>query len=259
METEKIHLELFAGQGGTAHGYHLGTGLTVWSVDNDSRHHNRNPYAWHHGDWRDGLNRALDTGRIASIGASPPCTKNTAGTRAIDRSRYDNDPDLEHVRDVLIATGLPYIIENVDSEVTRRKMLNPITLCGLTFNLTTTDDDGTKLYLKRHRLFESNLPIHAGTHKCPGHPRDGKQYAGAYGGARRDKDEARYVRGGGYVPPNLNVLRSLLRAPEWMDERGIFLSVPPAYTMYLSQFMPYPTSSMTDLPPHSFPIHHPSS
>lgn len=228
-----VHLELFGGAGGTAHGVALAmapAGIAVWSVDNAVERHARNPYAWFTGDWREGLDRALQTGRVVSIGAAPPCTKNSAGTRALDRSRYDNDPDLENVREVLIATGLPYFIENVESEVTKRKMRSPLRLCGFEFNLTAVDDDGTVLHLKRHRLFESNVPL-VGAGGCPGHPRKGgPQIAGAYGGARRDKVEARTVRKGGYVPPNIKVLRALLGAPAWMtEEEDIFLSVPPAY------------------------------
>jgi DNA (cytosine-5)-methyltransferase 1 len=98
------------------------------------------------------------------------------------------------------------------------------------FDLTTTDTDGTPLVLDRHRLFESNVPLTAPPHRK--HDRS-LQVAGAYGGARRDKHEARHVRKGGYVPPDLEVLRSLLGAPEWMSERGIFLSIPPVYAEYV--------------------------
>lgn len=67
------------------------------------------------------------------------------------------------------------------------------------------------------------------------HDRD-VQVAGAYGGARRDKHEARHVRKGGYVPKSLYVLRQLLGTP-WMTEEGCFLSIPPAYTAWIGQHL----------------------
>jgi DNA (cytosine-5)-methyltransferase 1 len=217
-----VHVELFGAEGGSAHGYATALapgGVTVWSVDNDPARHEVNPYAWFTGDWYEGLQ------------SSPPCTKNTAGTRAVDRSRYDNDPDLENVRDVLEQTGLPYIIENVESEVTKRKMISPLRLCGTEFGLQA--DDPTveqRLWLRRHRLFESNLTL-MGAGGCR-HPK-GLRCAGAYGGARRDEVEARTIRKGGYVPKDIEVLRALLGAPPWMTEKGLFLCIPSVYAEHL--------------------------
>lgn len=93
----------------------------------------------------------------------------------------------------------------------------------------TLDDDGTPLRMERHRLFEASFDIMPPA-SC-NHP-SAVQVAGAYGGARRDKWEARNVRKGGYVPPSLDVLRALLGA-DWMSEKGCFLSIPPAYTQHI--------------------------
>ena len=78
-------------------------------------------------------------------------------------------------------------------------------------------------------MFESNLFLYAPPHEQHD-PR--WQVAGAYGGARRDKWEARHIRGGGYVPKSLSVLQTLLGTP-WMSEKGCFLSIPPAYTEWI--------------------------
>lgn len=102
---------------------------------------------------------------------------------------------------------------------------------GRQFGLTATDDDGTPLIMDRHRLFESNVFLMVPPHE-PHDPRP--QVAGAYGGARRDKWEARNVRKGGYVPPSLDVLRALIGA-DWMTEKGCFLSIPPAYTEHVGR------------------------
>jgi hypothetical protein len=67
--------------------------------------------------------------------------------------------------------------------------------------------------MKRHRLFESNVPLWPAGELH--HPKD-MQCAGAYGGARRDKVEARTIRKGGYVP---SVARDARTARHAVDER----------------------------------------
>lgn len=94
------------------------------------------------------------------------------------------------------------------------------------FGLRTFDNDGTLLHLQRHRVFESNVPLTA-----PGpcvHPR-GAQWAGVYGGARKDKVEARTVRKGGYVPPDASVQSALLGGVPWMTGKGRRECIPPVY------------------------------
>ena len=230
MTGQRVHVELFGCEGGSAHGYAqaFGNDRAVWSVDDAPARHALNPYGWFLGDWKEGLARALATGQVVSVGASPPCHVNTRGTAAIDRSKY---PDLiAPVREALIATGLPYIIENVEDA--KRKMISPLLLCGTEFNLTARDTNRMPLWLRRHRLFESNVMLF-NNGGCA-HPKD-KRCAGVYGGARRDSEEARLIRKGGYVPKDLGVLRQLLGAPAWMSEQGMFLSIPPVYTRHLGE------------------------
>lgn len=132
------------------------------------------------------------------------------------------------VRELLEASGKPYIIENVADA--KRELRDPLRLCWSEFrkNGSVIDTDGTPLRMERHRLFESNLALR-GAGGC-NHER-AVQVAGAYGGARRDKWEARHIRKGGYVP-SLEVMRELLETP-WMSEKGCFLSIPPMYTEFL--------------------------
>lgn len=90
----------------------------------------------------------LDPEFIASefdaVAASPPCQ-----LYSTTASLHENEhPDLvEPTRALLQATGLPYIIENVPGA----PLFDPVTLCGSSFALP----------LRRHRLFESNLPLAA--------------------------------------------------------------------------------------------------
>ena len=82
--------------------------------------------------------------------------------------------------------------------------------------------------MERHRLFESNIDLTAPA-GCS-HPRD-VQVAGSYGGARRDKWEAKHIRKGGYVP-SIPVQQQLLGI-DWMTQKGMHQSIPPAYTQHI--------------------------
>jgi DNA (cytosine-5)-methyltransferase 1 len=93
----------------------------------------------------------------------------------------------------------------------------------------------------RHRLFESNVSLSAplwvdnGWAVSPAHLHNwhSNQVAGSYGGARRDKHEARNVRHGGYVPSK-RVQQELLGI-DWMTERGMHQSIPPVYTEHIGR------------------------
>ena len=170
-------LDLFCGEGGAGRGYDL-AGWDVYGVDNDPRRLALYPYPAHEGDalvflemfWRD----------FDAIHASPPCQGYSSGTAALpDRlERYDRL--IAATRDLLKATGLPYVIENVEDA--RDELDHPVMLCGRMFGLGAVDTDGTPLVLDRHRLFETNVPLMLPPH--PTHDRS-VQVAGVYGGARR--------------------------------------------------------------------------
>ena len=89
----------------------------------------------------------------------------------------------------------------------------------------------TDLHLKRHRLFESNVSLTAPT-QCR-HGWYSEQVAGSYGGARRDKDEARHVRHGGYVPAAH--VQARLLGIDWMTQKGMHESIPPAFAEHIGR------------------------
>lgn len=186
----------------------------------------------------DAVRFILEMGHLFAAGhGSPTCTGYSAGTRAIpDRvARYDRL--IPAVREAFEVVGLPYTIENVEGA--RAELRDPILLCGRMFGLGAVDDDGTVLTLDRHRLFESSLPLSAPVHvehDWRTNRAAGIQVAGVYGGARRDKREAREERHGGYVPPSLEVLRTLLGI-DWLDEPGLKLAIPPVYGEYVGHQM----------------------
>ncbi len=238
-------LDLFCGEGGAGQGYQ-DAGAVTYGVDNDKARlaHYQGPT--HHGDvldvmarllrgeavdftHKDGRVEWLRLGDFAFIHASPPCQGYSQGTVALPDRAQRYTRMIGVTRELLQATGLPYVIENVERALP--EMHAPVLLCGRMFGLEATDDDGTRLVLDRHRLFESNVGLLVPQH----YPHDRSlQVAGVYGGARRDKHEARHVRKGGYVPPSLNVLKTLIGAP-WMSEKGLFLSIPPAYSRFIGE------------------------
>lgn len=243
-------LDLYCGEGGVAMGYHR-AGFDVFGVDLDAKRVEHYPFPFRIDNAIHVLDvllsgRKIDFGRqvgdvwvsewlglsdFAVIHASPPCQGYSRGTAALpDRlDRYDRL--IAATRELLIETGLPYVIENVEDAAP--ELDTPMMLCWSMFNDpgSVIDTDGTPLRMERHRLFESNVWLTAPA-SC-NHPRS-VQVAGAYGGARRDKFIARTVRKGGYVPPALDVLRALVGA-DWMTEKGTFLSIPPAYTEHVGE------------------------
>jgi DNA (cytosine-5)-methyltransferase 1 len=98
------------------------------------------------------------------------------------------------------------------------------------FDLSTVDTDGIRIHLKRERLFETNWNV---SQPRPCNHEGVEWWAGAYGGARRDKYEAKYVRKGGYVPRDKTVVMALMGIEHPMTWRGLFEALPPAYTEYI--------------------------
>lgn len=158
---------------------------------------------------------------------SPPCQGYTRGNAGKVTDWPKLIPD---VRELFQAGGWVYVIENVADAAP--EMVNPTRLCGCMFDLSTIDDDGIRIHLQRPRLFETSFPLEA-PRECDHSAHE--WVAGAYGGARRDKYEAKYVRKGGYVPPRKAVVKALLGIPEShaMTWDEVFESIPPAYSKHV--------------------------
>lgn len=221
-------LDAFSGEGGAGVGYQR-AGFCVTAVDSSAARLKRYPLDCPAASaiQGDAVEAILTLGhRFAAGHGSPTCTGYSRGTAAIP-DRFDRyDRLIPATRAAFQTVDIPYVIENVADA--RPELHSPILLCGRMFNLSAVDDDGTPLVMDRHRLFESNTFLFAPEH----HKHDPNvQVAGSYGGARRDKREAREVRKGGYVP-SADIQRELLGTP-WMSEKGCQLSIPPAYTEFL--------------------------
>jgi DNA (cytosine-5)-methyltransferase 1 len=151
-----------------------------------------------------------------AIHASPPCQGYSAMNRA---GRADHDRLIGQVRERLIESGLPWVIENVEGA--RRDMLDPLTLCGTHFGLA----------IRRHRLFESSALIPAaGTCAC----RNGVVEGWLIGARRGGKPSAGRRR-----PPASTeaAYRDAIGVP-WMTCKESRQAIPPAYTRWVGSFLP---------------------
>lgn len=202
-------LDLFCGAGGASKGYAM-AGFEVHGVD--LKHGKRYPYTYSRAD---ALNILQDNKFIQQfdiIHASPPCqtysiTKNLRIAQGKSTSKLDL---LEPVRNLLINSGKPYIIENVKGS----PLINPIQLCGSFFDLK----------VRRHRLFESNLTLVGTTcnHKKQGKP------IGIYGSLR---DE---IPNGGHTAKSIQEARDAMGI-DWMIWGELVEAIPPVYTKYIGK------------------------
>lgn len=144
------------------------------------------------------------------IWASPPCQKFSIGTRGDNR---DNHPDyVELIRQKLIASGKPYIIENVPNA----PLLNPVQLCGTMF-------EGLKVF--RHRKFESNIPLvvnlscsHAG-HKAK----------------ERRPDKGDFFTVAGHNTGTMAEWSDAMGIDWITDKKTLAEAIPPAFSEYLGK------------------------
>ena len=258
-------LDLCGCEGGASAGYYR-AGFDIYVIDMDANRLRHNPHPSLVGDALDALVQLISGGGLwfvsqdgtrriflrlsdfAAIHVSPPCQGYTRG----NAGKVTDWPMLiSDFRALLERTGLPYVIENVRDAAW--DMHDPTLLCGCMFDLTVRDftctspgqHDGTcdtvngvTVHLERGRLFETNWELTA-PRKCEGEgqPRNNHPshdwVAGAYGGARRDKYEARYIRHGGYVPPDKELVKALLGIEHDMTWQGLYECLPPRFTEHV--------------------------
>ena len=205
-------LDLFCCAGGAGAGY-ARAGFNVVGVD--LKPQPRYPFAFIQADAL-----KLDHKFVAlfdAVHASPPCQSYSDLAK---RNRNANDwPRLiEPVRDMLLASGLPYIIENVEGA----PLLNPVVLCGTMFK---------GLRVIRHRLFEANFLIGSPAH--PKHPvcHTFDKRKGQFGKTDEMRDFVS-VNGGGNC--SVRAARDAM-AIDWMTKTELNEAIPPAYTEYIGE------------------------
>ena len=198
-------LDLYCGAGGCSVGYKR-AGFYVVGVDLHPQP--RYPFEFVQGDALEYLRE--NWMRFDAIHASPPCQAHTAINHAkkgcIVSLVDDTRAELERI-------GLPYVLENVPGA----PMRNAIMLCGTMFGLDVI----------RHRLFDSNMLLHAPPQGCRhrGSVSDGT-YVSVHGGGQRSTHAIPYAE----------------QRKRWEDAMGIgwmgtrkelVNAIPPGYTEYI--------------------------
>lgn len=121
------------------------------------------------------------------------------------------------VRDLLLAVGKPYAIENVMGA--RAEMRSPTLLCGTMFGLPTS----------RHRLFETSFPVDLLPHPpCGG---VAKRYAAKKGWEYRDMS----VTGKGRRKGTAERWASILGVTHQMTQSELAEAIPPAYAQWIGE------------------------
>ncbi len=211
-------LDLFCNAGGAGQGYHL-AGFDVVGVDLHPQ--KRYPFPFIQADAL-----SLDLRFLRSfdaIHASPPCQGYTSLRHA--PGTVGAPKLIGPTRGLLQAAGVPWIIENV--EEAREDMIRPITLCGSMFGLGAQG-----CQLRRHRLFESNVPIWPPT-ACR---HDDRPVIGVYGGHARRRAASAGGRGtrdvweGGH-----RAAMSEAMGITWATCAEMSEAIPPAYTEHLGR------------------------
>ena len=207
-------LDLFCCAGGAAMGYYR-AGFDIVGVDIDPQP--SYPFPFMQADALSLDQKFLST--FDAIHASPPCQ--AYSDLAARNGNGDDWPKLiEPVREILIDSGLPYIIENVEGAPLR----NYIVLCGTMF---------PGLRVLRHRLFETNFPILVPPHgKHPKvHTLDKRK--NHYGKTDEWRDFVQ-VTGGGNC--SVAAARDAMGI-DWMTKRELNEAIPPAYTEHIGEWI----------------------
>lgn len=210
-------IDLYCGAGGAGEGYRQ-AGWNVLGIDLMRQPRYPEPHLFFQAD-------VFEWGRILiatadAVHASPTCQKWTA-MRTMPNAK--EHPDLvTPTREMLIASGKPWIMENVEGA----PLVNPVTLCGTMFDLGVPGAQ-----LQRHRNFEASFPISA-----PGPCRHDPDLdvLGIYGGhvrnrRRRDGSQDRGVTD--FTQAQGNAAMGI----DWMTLGELSQAIPPAYTRHLGR------------------------
>ena len=197
-------LDLYSKAGGASKGY-ADAGFEVVGID--IKKQKRYPYEFIQADCLEIL-KDLDYLRTFDvIAASPPCqthsaTKHLRNAQGKSTDKIDLIPQ---TRESLIASGVPYVIENVPGA----PLIKPVQFCGSSFGLK----------VRRHRLFESSHPLIGSVcdHKTQGKP------VGIYGSMR---DE---IPNGGHTAKTIEQAREAMGI-DWMIWGELVEAIPPVYT-----------------------------
>lgn len=195
-------------------GYHL-AGAEVWGVDIKTQPYY--PFWFLRGDAIEHLMN-VEIGQYDLIHASPPCQAYSTASP----STYDYPDLVALTRDWLVATGIPYVIENVVTAPVRRDLM----LCGSMFGLE----------VQRHRLFEFGWGATAPEQpSCEHQWKEGRPWSvvgNAGGMMSRSRSETH-----SFKYRNLAHAQELMEMPWVKTRKGITEAVHPAYTRFIGKHL----------------------
>jgi DNA (cytosine-5)-methyltransferase 1 len=213
-------LDLFCGAGGATRGYQR-AGFHVTGIDNKPQPH----YCGDVFIEADALSIRPEwiAENFDAVHASPPCQFATAMRYAPGAKQHPNL--IPETRTLLQATGLPWVIENVDARLARESMPGSLRLCGTSFGLGA---EGCEL--RRHRRFLSNVLLFG--QPCQHYP--GAAVIGVYGGHARLRAAKHGGRGTKEVwaTGHLQAASTALGI-DWMTLAEMSEAIPPEFTKYV--------------------------
>lgn len=211
-------LDLFCGAGGAAMGYHR-AGFDVAGVDIAAQPNY--PFAFYQADALEFPLYEFDV-----IHASPPCQ---SYSRALRHMAAPKPMLIDVVRECLRASGVPWVIENVEgAPMARASDLSGNhgqVLCGTAFGLR----------IKRHRIFETSFsmpPVFCGDHDGILNPIEAagrERMFREWGGRERMYAEL------GPDAPEVAWRREM--GVEWMSRYEAREAIPPAYTEHIGGYL----------------------
>lgn len=211
-------LDLFCCEGGGAAGYGRAGWTVVAGVDiNDQPLY---PFDFIRFDVLKLTPEWILEGGFDAIHASPPCQFATVYGNNKTHVRDDHPNLIPATRELLQATGLPYVIENVEGA--KGELIEPARICGT----------GLDVRVRRHRYFESNWPLQ-------GVPCDHGRFTDRIFPGSSNRPNGRTVMNVGEYRVPLDVQREVMEMP-WADLYGISQAIPPAYTEHIgAQLLAY--------------------
>lgn len=219
-------LDLFCCAGGATRGYQL-AGAHVTGVDL-VRHRRYVGDAFIEADCL-GIDPEWIAANFDAVHASPKCQGLTELNN--DKSRHENQ--IPATRALLIASGLPYVLENV--RAARPHLVRPIDLTGTMFDCHMVTSTGQRFDLERTRLFEVNWPLTAPFDPGARHP-----IANVFGGHVRCRSgDYRTGKGTGrtvdFPGEDRPALAKALMGMPWASMNELSEAVPPAMTEFIGR------------------------
>lgn len=219
-------LDLFCKAGGCSVGYSR-AGFDVIGVDIEPQP--RYPFPFWQGDALEIL-KSVRRGDFDAIHASPPCQAFTP-LRVMHNAKEHEDL-LTPCRELLKATSIPYVIENVPGAPIRRDVL----LCGTMFGLGLPDGSAQ---LRRHRFFELSWQLSRLVPSCSHDSRRPVPHAKGQGYRKLRTVTVVGKQGGSskrdLIVANTTTERVAAMGIDWMRDYELSQAIPPDYTEFIGR------------------------